>query len=176
MTLENEVRRLVTRIVDERQTGSGRRIAVASDHGGFELKVRIVDHLRSQGYQVEDCGCESTESVDYPEFAHAAARLVADGSCVEGIIVDGAGIGSAMVANKVPGIRAALCYNSAMAKNSREHNHANILTLGAGMIGPSLALEIVDTWLDTPFGGDRHRRRVDQIMEIESHYLVKRPS
>lgn len=172
MGLEAEVRRLVTRIVDERELSPSENIAVASDHGGFELKELIARHLREQGMSISDCGCSSSDAVDYPEFAHTAARKVAEENCRAAIIVDGAGIGSAMVANKVPGVRAALCYNSAMARNSREHNHANVLTLGAGMIGAALALEIVDTWLATPRGEGRHARRVRQITEIESRYLA----
>ncbi len=171
MSLEAEVRRLVTRIVDERAGEKGGLIALASDHGGFELKMKIIEHLKLAGHGVFDCGCSSTTSVDYPEYAHMAARKVASGECSEAIIIDGAGIGSAMVANKLPGVRAALCYNLAMAKNSREHNHANVLSLGAGMVGAALALQIVDTWLDTPWGEGRHARRVAQISEIESRYL-----
>jgi len=171
MSLEVEVRRLVTRIVDERAGQTRDCVALASDHGGFQLKERIAEHLRSQNIEVFDCGCSSTASVDYPEFAHMAAKKVARGECQAAIIVDGAGIGSAMAANKVPGIRAALCYNLAMAQNSREHNHANVLTLGAGMVGATLALEIVDAWLQTPWGEGRHARRVGQISEIESRYL-----
>jgi ribose 5-phosphate isomerase B len=109
--------------------------------------------------------------VDYPDFAHAVASTVASGQARWGIIVDGAGIGSSMVANKVPGIRAALCYDLSSARNSREHNLANVLTLGAGLIGDSLAWQIVQEWLATDWGGDRHARRVDKITEIERRYL-----
>ena len=147
-------------------------VAVGSDHGGYRLKERIVSELEKHGFTVHDCGTDSTESVDYPDFAHAVARLVADGECRWGIVVDGAGIGSCMVANKVPGIRAATCWDVSSAKNSREHNHANVLTLGAGLIGDNLALEIVQTWLSTPWGGDRHARRVEKITDIERCYLA----
>ena len=147
-------------------------VAVGADHGGYRLKERIVAELREQGLDVRDCGTDSTESVDYPDFAHTVARLVADGSSRWGIVVDGAGIGSCMVANKVPGIRAATCWDVSSAKNSREHNHANVLALGAGLIGESLALQIVEAWLSTPWGGDRHARRVDKIVEIEGRYLA----
>ena len=129
--------------------------------------------LRQAGYKVHDCGTDSTDAVDYPDFAHEVARLVADGTCSEGIVFDGAGIGSAIVANKVPGVRAALCYDLSTARNSREHNHANVLSLGAGLIGPSLAWQIVQEWLATPWGGGRHERRVDKITEIDRLYRSK---
>lgn len=147
-------------------------VAVGADHGGYRLKERIVADLRERGFQVRDCGTDSTESVDYPDFAHAVARVVAEGDCRLGIVVDGAGIGSCMVANKVPGIRAATCWDLSSARNSREHNHANVLVLGAGLIGENLALEIVQAWLSTPWGGDRHARRVEKITEIERRYLA----
>ncbi|HXH96703.1 MAG TPA: ribose 5-phosphate isomerase B [Gaiellaceae bacterium] len=147
-------------------------VAVGADHGGYRLKERIVADLRERGFAVRDCGTDSTEVVDYPDFAHRVARLVADGDCRSGIVVDGAGIGSCMVANKVPGVRAATCWDLSSARNSREHNHANVLALGAGLIGESLALDIVQTWLTTPWGGDRHARRVGKIDEIERRYLA----
>ena len=146
-------------------------IALGADHGGYRLKERIAAHLRERGTEVYDCGTDSTDSVDYPDFAHGVAHLVADGTCRWGIVVDGAGIGSCMVANKVPGVRAATCWDVSSARNSREHNHANVLVLGAGLIGENLALEIVDAWLSTPWGGDRHARRVGKITEIEETYL-----
>lgn len=148
-----------------------RRIAVGADHGGFRLKDRLAEHLRGRGFAVADLGTEGEEAVDYPDFAHAVAVKVAMGEAEAGIVVDGAGIGSCMTANKVPGVRAALCYDLSTAANAREHNHANVLTLGAGMIGEALAKQIVDRFLDTPFGGDRHARRVAKIGEIESRYL-----
>ena len=147
-------------------------VAVGADHGGYRLKERIVVELRERGFEIRDCGTHDTDSVDYPDFAHAVARLVADGDCRVGIVVDGAGIGSCMVANKVPGIRAATCWDVSSAKNSREHNHANVLVLGAGLIGENLALEIVHVWLETPWGGDRHARRVEKIAAIERRYLA----
>jgi ribose 5-phosphate isomerase B len=122
--------------------GPGRTIAIGADHGGYPLKERLAFRLREQGHEVHDCGTGSADSVDYPDFAHAVARLVAGGTCEVGIVVDGAGIGSCMAANKVPGVRAALCYDVSSARNSREHNHANVLTLGAGLIGDGLATEI----------------------------------
>ena len=145
-------------------------IAVGADHGGFALKEAIRRSLEERGYPVHDCGTTSDASVDYPDFAHAVARLVADGTCAAGIVVDGAGIGSAMAANKVPGVRAALCYDLSTARNAREHNHANVLTLGARLVGTGLALDIVAEWLATPWGPGRHAARVDKITEIERRY------
>jgi ribose 5-phosphate isomerase B len=157
----------------DRSGAPSAEVAVGADHGGYRLKERIVADLRERGLEVHDCGTDSTESVDYPDFAHSVARLVADGACRSGIVVDGAGIGSCMAANKVPGIRAATCWDLSSARNSREHNHANVLALGAGLIGESLALEIVQAWLSTPWGGDRHARRVEKIAEIERRYLAR---
>jgi ribose 5-phosphate isomerase B len=146
------------------------RVALGADHGGFALKESLKTYLTELGYQVVDCGTHSAEPVDYPDLAYAVARLVSSGEAWRGIVVDGAGIGSAMAANKVPGVRAALCYDHATALNSREHNDANVLTLGAGLIGPNLARQIAETWLSTAFGGGRHQRRVDKIMEIEQRF------
>ncbi|MGB5185909.1 MAG: ribose 5-phosphate isomerase B [Acidimicrobiia bacterium] len=155
--------------------GGFETIAVGADHGGFPLKERIAFRLKETGHDVHDCGTDSTDAVDYPDYAHEVARLVADGTCGSGIIVDGAGIGSAMVANKVPGVRAALCYDLSSARNSREHNHANVLTLGAGLIGPNLALQIVEEWLATPWGEGRHADRVAKITAIEHRYAGGSP-
>jgi ribose 5-phosphate isomerase B len=148
-----------------------RTVAIGSDHGGYELKQLIRTYLGELGYAPLDCGAFSTEAVDYPDFALAVAELVANGRAWRGIVIDGAGIGSCMAANKVPHIRAALCYDQATAVNSREHNDANVLTLGAGLIGPALARQIVKTWLDTPFGGGRHAKRVDKIIAIERRFM-----
>ena len=150
---------------------ASRTVAVGADHGGFELKTLLKAYLAELAYTVTDVGCFSPEAVDYPDLAYAVARLVADGRAAAGIIIDGAGIGSAMVANKVPGVRAALCYDLSTALNSREHNHANVLTLGAGLIGPGLARQIVKTWLETPWGGGRHAKRVAKIMQVEQRFL-----
>jgi ribose 5-phosphate isomerase B len=151
---------------------AGKRIvAIGTDHGGYDLKEMLKGYLGELGYEVVDCGTDSTQSVDYPDFAFAVAQLVAQGRAWRGVIVDGAGIGSCMAANKVPGVRAAMCYDQATAFNSREHNDANVLTLGAGLIGPNLARQITKTWLETPFGGGRHARRVDKIMDIERRFL-----
>ncbi len=179
VTNESEIRSLVASVVDEvmseapsAEKGGAETIAVGADHGGFHLKQELVVHLRDRGLDIHDCGCTSTDAVDYPDFAHAVANLVGTGTCRWGIIVDGAGIGSSMVANKVPGVRAALCYDLSSARNSREHNHANVVTLGAGLIGPALARQIVDEWLATPWGGDRHARRVAKISGVEKRYLI----
>ncbi len=149
-------------------------VAISADHGGFGLKQTLKAYLGELGYTVIDCGTDSTASVDYPDFAYAVAWMVSEGKAWRGIVVDGAGIGSCMVANKVPGVRAALCYDYATAVNSREHNDANVLTLGAGLIGEALARQIVKTWLATPFGGDRHARRVEKIMAIEKLFLKRK--
>ncbi len=183
---EDEIRALVGKIVDDldrpsprpraeteppdEEPESGDAVAVGADHGGFRLKERIAFRLREQGHDVVDCGTDSAESVDYPDFARAVAEKVAEGVCRWGIVIDGAGIGSAMAANKVPGVRAALCYDVSSARNSREHNHANVLTLGAGLIGENLALQIVEAWLTTPWGEGRHARRVDKIDDIDREY------
>jgi ribose 5-phosphate isomerase B len=187
---KDEVRALVEKIVDgvigpgdrERATPStsatpqltadaaDRSIAIGADHGGYPLKERLAFKLKEAGWEVIDCGTDSPEPADYPEHAHAVARKVASGECRWGIVVDGAGIGSAMVANKVPGIRAALCYDISSAQNSREHNHANVLTLGAGLIGDGLAWQIVEAWLSTEWAGGRHARRVAMIDEVEKQY------
>jgi ribose 5-phosphate isomerase B len=148
-------------------------LALGADHGGFEMKELLKEHVQKLGYAVVDCGTHSQEAVDYPDLAFAVARLVSEGRAWRGILVDGAGIGSAMAANKVPGVRAALCYDQATARNSREHNNANVLTLGAGLIGASLARQIVTLWLETDFGGGRHGARVEKIMEIEARFLKR---
>jgi len=150
--------------------GGARTVAIGADHGGFGLKGVITKHLVEHGYGVTDCGTNGPDAVDYPDFAHVVARLVAGGACATGIVIDGAGIGSAMAANKVPGVRAANAHDTSMARNAREHNYANVLTLGARMIGEGLALEIVDTFLATPWGAERHGKRVAKIMQIEQQY------
>jgi ribose 5-phosphate isomerase B len=152
------------------QTSKTRVIAIGADHGGFELKEELKLALSGMGYTLTDCGTDSESSVDYPDFAFAVAEMVASGAAWRGIIVDGAGIGSCMAANKVPGVLAAMCYDQATAVNSREHNNANVLTLGAGLLGSSLALQIAKTWLETGFGGGRHARRVDKITQIERRF------
>ncbi len=184
MPAEHEIRALVATIVDgvlveparaesptpQSTPGVAESIAIGADHGGYRLKEYLVFRLKEAGHQVSDCGTDSEDPVDYPDIALAVAKKVADGDCRYGIVVDGAGIGSAMVANKVPGIRAALCYDLSSARNSREHNHANVLTLGAGLIGRNLAWQIVEAWLDTPWAPGRHERRVGMITDIDRRY------
>jgi ribose 5-phosphate isomerase B len=147
-----------------------RTVAIGTDHGGVDLKAILKQQLVDLGYEVIDCGTHTTDSVDYPDIAQQVAELVAQGQAWRGVIIDGAGIGSCMAANKVPGVRAALCYDHATAVNSREHNNANVLTLGAGLIGVNLAQQILKTWLSTEFGGGRHARQVDKISAIEASY------
>jgi ribose 5-phosphate isomerase B len=150
---------------------NGRKVAIANDHGGVELKNLLKVYLVELGYQVVDFGTSEPKSVDYPDYAYMVADMVSAGKAWRGIVIDGAGIGSCMAANKVPGVRAAMCYDHATAVNSREHNDANLLTLGAGLIGPALAKQIVKAWLETAFAGGRHAKRVDKIMAIEKKFL-----
>ena len=152
---------------------SARTVAIGADHGGFELKEQLKDYMRDWGYKVLDLGTSNAEAVDYPDFAEAVGKAVAGGEAWLGIVLDSAGIGSAIAANKVPGVRAALCYDRATARNSREHNDANVLTLGAKLISPENAREIVALWLATPFAGGRHQRRVDKIRGIEERSAAK---
>jgi len=145
-----------------------RIVAIGGDHGGYAMKERLGFKLKEQGFTLIDCGTDSTDPVDYPDIAAAVAHKVRSGEADVGIVVDGAGIGSAMAANKIPGVRAALCYDVSTARNAREHNHANVLTLGAGLIGDALAWQITQEFLATPFGGGRHARRVDKINDLET--------
>ena len=187
--LEEEVRALVSRILDgvveegaqvedaadapppvDAVPAVEGTIAIGADHGGYPLKERIAFRLKEAGWDVLDCGTDSHEAVDYPDYALAVAKKVADRECQWGVMIDGAGIGSAMVANKVPGVRASLCYDLSSAKNAREHNHANVLTMGAGLIGEPLAWQIVEAWLATEWGGGRHGRRVAKIDALDQQY------
>ena len=141
-------------------------VAVGSDHGGYELKQKIIKHLEERNIPVKDVGCDGKESCDYPVFGHAAAREVASGACDKGIVVCTTGIGISITANKTKGIRCALCGDTFSAKMTRLHNNANMLALGAGVVGELLAIEIVDAFLDTDFSGDeRHERRIGLIEE-----------
>jgi ribose 5-phosphate isomerase B len=146
---------------------AGLRIAVGADHGGVAMKDAIGSALREKGHLVVDHGTHGSDAVDYPDFALKVARAVASGAAELGIMVDGAGIGSCMTANKVPGVRAAMCYDVTTATNAREHNNANLLTLGGSLIGTRLALEIVERFLTTPFAGGRHERRVEKIDALD---------
>lgn len=148
-------------------------VSLGADHGGFAMKETLKAYLQELGYTVKDCGAFSSQSVDYPDFAYAVAKLVSEGQAWRGIMVDGAGIGSCMTANKVPGVRASLCYDLSTAVNAREHNDANVLTLGGHLIAEGLAKQIVKTWLDTKFAGGRHERRVNKIMSVEKRFLRK---
>lgn len=149
---------------------SKKTVAIGTDHGGVDLKEILKTELVEMGFEVTDFGTNSKDPVDYPDIALQVAQLVASGKAWRGVIIDGAGIGSCMSANKVPGVRAAMCYDLSTAVNSREHNDANVLTLGAGLIGVNLARQILKTWLATDFGGGRHAKRVDKIIGIEKIY------
>jgi len=146
------------------------KIAIASDHAGFELKEKIKKFLDDLGYKYKDFGTDSNESVDYPDYALKVAESVANKDYDRGILICGSGIGMCMTANKVPGIRAALCHNVETAKLSREHNGANVLTFGARMIDEKTAKDMVKVWLKTDFLGDRHLRRVNKMKNIEKKY------
>src|SRR5215510_8385162 len=175
-----EIHRIVQSVVqnvmgatarESAQTTGKHIVAIGADHGGFELKEALKSDIAALGFDVMDVGTNSKEAVDYPDFAHAVAQAVGTGKAWRGIMIDGAGIGSCIVANKVPGVRAGLAYDVSTAMNSREHNDTNVLTLGAGLIGVNLAKQIVKTWLTTEFGGGRHAGRVDKIKLVEKKYL-----
>jgi len=150
-----------------------RTIAIGADHGGFLLKETLKPVIEGLGLQVRDVGVFEEKPADYPDIALKVAELVAARTATRGVIIDGAGIGSSIAANKVPGVRAALCYDRASAKNSREHNDSNIVTLGARLLTETQAEEVLRTWLATPFGGGRHQARVDKIGAIEEKYLKR---
>jgi ribose 5-phosphate isomerase B len=150
-----------------------RRVAVGADHGGVALKDALAARLRELGHTVTDHGTTGATAVDYPDYAVAVARAVASGAAHVGIMVDGAGIGSCMAANKVAGVRAAMCYDVTTAMNAREHNNANVLTLGGGLIGQRLAIAIVETFLSTDFGGGRHAARVAKIDGLDGARVAR---
>lgn len=166
----SEKRIEIVRRIPRRGSGATRLIAVGSDHGGLKMKEELKALLSELGHQVHDFGTDSEEPVDYPDFAYAVAKSVSQGTSEVGIMIDGAGVGSAMAANKVPGVRAAACYSVKVARNSREHNDANVLTLGSGTITNGEMREIVRAWLATEISEDRHRKRVAKIRAIERQY------
>ncbi|WP_373484527.1 ribose 5-phosphate isomerase B [Acetobacterium sp.] len=146
------------------------KIAIGSDHGGLALKEAIKPFLIEQGHEVVDFGTGTTDSCDYPIYGEMVGEAVSFGDCNRGIAICGTGLGISMAVNKVPGIRGALCTNEFMAEMSREHNDANVLVLGARVLGDGLAMRIVKIWLETEFAGDRHQRRIDGITAIEKKY------
>lgn len=169
--VQNVVQNLMGATAPESVQTAGKKIvAIGADHGGFELKEALKSDISSLGFEVSDVGTNSKEAVDYPDFALAVAQAVSAGKAWRGIMIDGAGIGSCIVANKVPGVRAGMAYDVSSANNSREHNDTNVLTLGAGLIGVNLAKQIVKTWLTTDFAGGRHVARVDKIKAVEKRY------
>jgi ribose 5-phosphate isomerase B len=186
--IERDVRAIVRGIVDglfeaeSHESGAETRdvpaaeprtVAVGGDHGGFALKERLAFRLSEKGLEVIDCGTDSAEAVDYPDIAADVARKIASGEADVGVIVDGAGIGSAMAANKIPGVRAALCYDLSTARNAREHNHANVLTLGAGLTGDALAWQITEEFISTSYGEGRHARRVAKIDALDDKAMTE---
>jgi len=161
----------IVRRVPRRGSKASRLIAIGADHGGFRMKEELKTFLRELGHQVHDFGTNSEDAVDYPDLAYAVARSVGQGTADLGIVIDGAGVGSAITANKVPGVRAAACYSVAVARNSREHNDANVLSLGSKTITSDEMREIVQAWLGTEMTEERHRKRVAKIQAIERQYL-----
>lgn len=161
----------VVRRVPRRGSKTSKLIAVGADHGGYKMKEELKTLLQGLGHLVHDFGTNSEDPVDYPDLAYAVARSVAEGTADLGIVIDGAGVGSAMTANKVPGVRAAACYSVAVARNSREHNDANVLSLGSKTVTSAEMREIVQAWLGTELTEDRHRRRVAKIQAVERQYL-----
>lgn len=148
-----------------------RTLALGCDHAGFDIKEALADHARALGWQVRDLGTDSAESVDYPDFAFAVGRAVHLGQTQFGLMIDGVGVGSAMVANKLPGVRAALCPDTFSAYNARAHNDANVLTLGSRTMGIEVCKRVLEAFLQTPFEGGRHARRVQKILDVEARFL-----
>lgn len=166
----NEKKIEIVRRASRRGSQASKLIAVGADHGGFRMKEELKAVLTDLGHKVQDFGAYSEEAVDYPDFAHAVARAVANRTADLGVVIDGAGVGSAMTANKVPGVRAAACYSVEVARNSREHNDANVLTLGSKTISSAQMREIVTVWLATEITEERHRKRVAKIDAIQRQY------
>ena len=174
MVNEQEIRKIVIQVLERFENDSAaatgqasKAIAIGADHGGFELKEKLVQKIKSLGYNVINAGCYSKDSVDYPDIAQNVCQEIVKSNAVFGVIIDGAGIGSTMAANKMKGIRAALCYNEKTIINSRSHNNANVLCLGAAFHSADEAFGLIKLWLDTGFEGGRHLRRVDKIMNLE---------
>jgi ribose 5-phosphate isomerase B len=155
---------------------AAKTVAIGADHGGFPLKEALKPLIESLGLSVRDVGVYEEKTADYPDLALKVAELVASGAAARGVVIDGAGIGSSIAANKVPGVRAALCYDKASARNSREHNDSNVLTLGAKLLTQGQAEDVLRTWLGTSFAGGRHQARVQKILDIEQRYLKKASS
>jgi ribose 5-phosphate isomerase B len=172
---ERAVRIVEVRAEDLPPAGAEKTVALGADHGGFRMKEALKPVLEELGLEIRDVGAYEEKAVDYPDIAGQVAELVAGGQAARGIVIDGAGIGSAMAANKVPGVRAALCYDKASARNSREHNDSNVLTLGGRLLTVSQAEEVLRTWLTTPFAGGRHAARVRKISELEKRYATWTP-
>jgi ribose 5-phosphate isomerase B len=160
----------IVRRASRRGSRAHKRVAVGADHGGYKMKEELKTLLAELGHHALDFGTDSTDAVDYPDFAHSVARAVSEGEADLGIVIDGAGVGSAMTANKVPGVRAAACYSVKVAVNSREHNDANVLTLGSGTITADEMRAIVRAWLSTEISEDRHKKRVAKIKAVEQQY------
>ena len=148
----------------------GNLVVLGSDHGGYATKEMLKKYLAELGYRTLDIGTNSEESCDYPDFAYAVARIVAKGEAWRGIMIDATGVASSIVCNKIPGVRAAACFNEFVAQSSREHNDSNVLTIGAKAIGSESIKSIVKIWLETWFGGGRHKKRVDKIIDIEQKF------
>jgi ribose 5-phosphate isomerase B len=146
-------------------------VVFGSDHGGFQLKEVLKKYAQEKGYQIVDVGTNSEEPCDYPDYAYAVATMVGAGKAWRGVMIDGAGIGSCVVANKVPGVRAACCHSEFVARNAREHNDTNVLTLGSRVVGSEVCKEILRIWLETWFSGGRHKQRVDKIVDVETKFL-----
>ncbi len=151
-------------------TAGAGTVVFGSDHGGYQIKMMLLKFASSLGYVTKDLGTSNEEPCDYPDFAYAVARSVSSGEAWRGIMIDGAGIGSCVVANKVPGVRAACCHNEFVARNAREHNDTNVLTLGSRVTGSEVCKEILRIWLETPFSGGRHKARVDKITDVERKF------
>lgn len=168
---ESQTHAPVANPLPTRPEGSKGTIAIGSDHGGFQLKESLKPFIESEGFKVIDVGTASEEACDYPDYAYAVVRMVQEGRAAKGIMIDAIGSASAIVANKVPGIRAVCCFNEFSARSSREHNDANVLTLGGRILGPELAKSILKIWLDTPFAGGRHQKRIEKISDVERRFM-----